>query len=70
MPVILPDDAYDQWLDPAFHKTDDLRNLLKPFDAALMRRYEVSSRVNSVANDDARCGEPVVRLFETSAPAS
>jgi putative SOS response-associated peptidase YedK len=33
-------------------------DLLKPFNPALMRRYEVSSRVNLVKNDDAACAEP------------
>jgi putative SOS response-associated peptidase YedK len=47
-PVILPDDAYDLWLDPGFQKTDAICDLLKPFEAGLMRRYEVSSRVNLV----------------------
>jgi putative SOS response-associated peptidase YedK len=61
MPVILPDDAYDLWLDPGFQKTDAIGDLLKPFDANLMRRYEVSNRVNLVRNDDAACAEPVVR---------
>ena len=50
MPVILPDDAYDLWLDPGFQKADAICNLLKPFDPARMRRYEVSSRVNLVKN--------------------
>ena len=48
MPVILPDDAYDLWLAPGLQKTDAVCDLLKPFDPALMRRYEVSSRVNLV----------------------
>jgi putative SOS response-associated peptidase YedK len=61
MPVILPDDVYDMWLDPGFHKADTICDLLKPFNAALMRRYEVSSRVNLVKNNDAACAEPVVR---------
>jgi putative SOS response-associated peptidase YedK len=61
MPVILPDDAYDLWLDPGFQKTDAICEVLNPFDAKLMRRYEVSSRVNLVKNDDAACAEPVVR---------
>jgi putative SOS response-associated peptidase YedK len=61
MPVILPDEVYDLWLDPGFQKTDDVCQLLKPFDPALMRRYEVSSRVNLVKNNDAGCAEPVVR---------
>ena len=59
MPVILPDDAYDPWLDPGFQKTDAVGELLKPFDPSLMRQYEVSSRVNLVKNDDAACAEPV-----------
>jgi hypothetical protein len=35
---------------------------LKPFDPALMRRYEVSSRVNVVKNDDAASAEFVRKL--------
>lgn len=42
--------------------TDAVCDLLKPFNPALMRRYEVSSRVNLVTNDDAACGEPVGQL--------
>jgi hypothetical protein len=43
--------------------------LLKPFDARLMRCYPVSTRINHVANDDEECSAPVevaetqVRLF-------
>ena len=59
MPVILPDDAYDLWLDPGFQKPDDICDLLKPFDADLMRRFAVSSRVNLVKNDDPECAEAV-----------
>jgi putative SOS response-associated peptidase YedK len=29
--------------------------LLKPYDARLMRCYPVSTRINHVANDDADC---------------
>ena len=60
MPVILPDDTYDLWLDPGYQKTDTICDLLKPFNPDLMRRYEVSSRVNLVKNDDAACAEPVL----------
>jgi putative SOS response-associated peptidase YedK len=41
---------------------DTVCDLLKPFNPALMRRYEVRSRVNMVKNDDAACAEPVVKL--------
>jgi putative SOS response-associated peptidase YedK len=60
MPVILPDDAYDLWLDPGFQKPGAICDLLQPFDAELMRKYEVSSRVNVVKNDDPACAEPLL----------
>jgi len=65
MPVILPDDAYGLWLDPGFQKVDAICDLLKPFDPALMRRFEVSSRVSLVKNDDPACAEPVLRETAT-----
>jgi putative SOS response-associated peptidase YedK len=33
--------------------------LLKPYDARIMRCYPVSTRINSVANDDEECSAPV-----------
>ncbi len=57
MPVILKRDDYDLWLDPGFKKVDALRDLLKPFPADAMRHYRVSTRVNSVKNDDPACAE-------------
>ena len=33
--------------------------LLKPFDARLMRCYPVSTRINHVTNDDEACSKPV-----------
>jgi len=60
MPVILQRDDYDLWLDPGFKKVDDLRDLLKPFPADAMRHYQVSTRVNSVKNDDPACAEEYV----------
>lgn len=59
MPVILPDDSYDLWLDPAFQRIDAVCDLLRPFEASLMRGYEISKRVNLVANDDPACAEGV-----------
>ena len=34
--------------------------LLKPIDHRIMRCYQVSSRVNQVANDDEECSRPVI----------
>jgi len=58
MPVILDPDCYDLWLDPGMHDMRAVSDMLKPYDARMMRCYPVSSRVNSVANDDAECSTP------------
>jgi putative SOS response-associated peptidase YedK len=34
-------------------------DLLKPYDARLMRCYPISTRINRVANDDEECSRPV-----------
>ena len=52
MPVILPPDAYDRWLDPREMNTGLLTALLQPYPAEQMAAYPVSARVNSPANDD------------------
>ena len=52
MPVILDPDSYDLWLDPGMQNVAAASELLKPFDARLMRCYPVSTRINHVANDD------------------
>jgi putative SOS response-associated peptidase YedK len=58
MPVILDPDCYDLWLDPGMREVAVASEMLKPFDARLMRSYPVSSRINSVANDDEECSAP------------
>jgi putative SOS response-associated peptidase YedK len=60
MPVILDPDGYDLWLDPGMNDVGAVSELLKPYDARLMRCYPVSTRINSVVNDDAECSAPVV----------
>jgi len=60
MPVILKRDDYDLWLDPGFKKVDDLRDMLNPFPAEAMRHHRVSTRVNSVNNDDPACAEEFI----------
>ena len=37
--------AYDVWLDPGMQNVAAASELLKPFDARLMRCYPVSTRV-------------------------
>ena len=59
MPVILDPDAYDVWLDPGTKDVAAASELLKPYDARLMRCYPISTRINHVANDDEECSAPV-----------
>jgi putative SOS response-associated peptidase YedK len=60
MPVILDPDGYDLWLDPGMNDVGAVSELFKPYDARLMRCYPVSTRINSVVNDDAECSASVV----------
>ena len=50
MPVILMPENYDDWLAGEV-PPEDLKAMLKPFDADLMRAYQVSRAVNSVKAD-------------------
>jgi putative SOS response-associated peptidase YedK len=56
---ILHPDSYDLWLDPGVQDVTAISELLKPYDARLMRCYSVGTRINHVANDDVECSRPV-----------
>lgn len=57
MPVILDPERFDDWLDTS-RPTDDAKALAQPY-AGDMTLYQVSTRVNSVLNDDAECVERI-----------
>ena len=59
MPVILDPDGYDLLLDPGMRDVSRASELLKPYDARLMRCYPVSTSINHVGNDDTECSKPV-----------
>jgi len=59
MPVILHPDDYETWLDPTIQDTALLQPLLSPCPAAWVNSYPVSRRVNTPANDDPECLEPL-----------
>jgi putative SOS response-associated peptidase YedK len=59
MPVILGRESYELWLDPGMTDAQVISELLKPYDARLMRCFPVGSRVNHVGNDDEECSRPV-----------
>jgi putative SOS response-associated peptidase YedK len=59
MPVILPTDAYQTWLDPHERAPSELSSLLKPYPADQMVSYPVSKQVNNPANDLPTCIQEV-----------
>lgn len=56
MPVILPKDAQEEWLDPDASK-DELLGLLQPYTGEGLTAYRVSKRVNSVRYNAPDCIE-------------
>jgi putative SOS response-associated peptidase YedK len=57
MPVILPPDSYDAWLDPDADR-EELGELMIPYPGDDLETYPVSRFVNSPRNNDERCIEP------------
>jgi putative SOS response-associated peptidase YedK len=51
MPVIMPREVEDTWLNPNFHDRARLLALLGPYPAGKMKAYDVSPRVNTPVND-------------------
>ncbi|MEZ0395691.1 MAG: SOS response-associated peptidase [Anaerolineales bacterium] len=51
MPVILPESAYAQWVDPAPQPASALQPLLAPYPAEEMTAWPISTQVNDPAND-------------------
>lgn len=58
MPVILPPENFDGWLDPA-NDPPVACALLKPYPPDPMAFYRVSTAVNNVRNDDPSCTAPL-----------
>lgn len=63
MPAILPEDAFDLWLDP-FADLSVLKELLMtPYPADRLKAWPVSTLVNNPAYDDPSLIEPLPQLF-------
>ena len=58
MPVIIPKDKHDLWLDPAEKDRDRLLALLRPYDPLEMEAFQVSSKVNLPSYNAADVIEP------------
>jgi putative SOS response-associated peptidase YedK len=63
MPVLLPESAWDEWLDPANDDLDTLGKLLVPARPSLLATRPVSTAVNSVRNK----GEELLAPYEPDA---
>jgi len=64
MPVVLPRDAWDQWLDVEHVDAEQAAKLLEPAPNDGWSVYPVSRRVNSPANDDASILDAVEQADE------
>lgn len=58
MPVIVPPDAFDLWLDCANVDADTAAAVIAPAPETLLEAYEVSTAVNRTANDNPKLIEP------------
>ena len=58
MPVIVPPEAFDFWLDPNVDG-EMAASVIAPARDTLIEAYEVSSAVNRTANDSAMLIEPL-----------
>ncbi len=59
MPVIVPRDRRAMWLDPEVQDPSGLKAVLAPYPASEMEAHQVSTRVNSPANDGPELVKPV-----------
>jgi putative SOS response-associated peptidase YedK len=60
MPVIMPKNREDEWLNTATEDRALLLGLLKPYPSSEMEAYPVSKRVNSPQNNSADCIKPLM----------
>ncbi|MDH3705281.1 MAG: SOS response-associated peptidase [Acidimicrobiia bacterium] len=58
MPVMLPPDTWDRWLDPDMHDIGQLQELFVPAPSELLVKHRVSTEVNNVRNRGPRLIEP------------
>jgi putative SOS response-associated peptidase YedK len=59
MPVILDPSEYARWLEPAVTTPAEVRPLLRPYPAAAMTAFPVSTAVNNPAFDEPACLAPI-----------
>jgi putative SOS response-associated peptidase YedK len=68
MPVVVPPDAFDLWLDCAKVDAKTAEALIQPAPDSLLEAYEISTAVNRTANDNAKLVEPLAPGEPEAAP--
>jgi putative SOS response-associated peptidase YedK len=58
MPVIVPAEDYDLWLDAATQDVEGLKGLLRPYPSDDMTAYPISAYVNNPRHEGVKCVEP------------
>jgi putative SOS response-associated peptidase YedK len=67
MPVVVPESAWERWLDPTRTEAPalaELKGLLVPAEDGWLEAYPVSRRVNDVRNDDPTLVVPIEEPHE------
>jgi putative SOS response-associated peptidase YedK len=64
MPVFVPPEAFDRWLDCGAVPAEEAASLIKPTDDVLLEAYPISSAVNRVANDS----DALIALLSAQTP--
>jgi len=59
MPVIVPGEAFDLWLNCTDVDAKTAEALITPAPEGLLEAYEISTAVNRTANDNPKLLEPV-----------
>jgi putative SOS response-associated peptidase YedK len=59
MPVVIPPESFQIWLDSDIHDHGMLSRLLRPFQPDEMTAYPVSTLVNNVRNDSPKLVDPL-----------
>jgi len=63
MPVILPTEYWEIWLDTANTDKQALQTLLTQYPHDEMTAYKVSAQVNSTKHNDEECIKPIERTL-------
>ena len=59
MPVLLPREAWDDWLDTEVDDRDYLQSLLEPAPDDVLEMYPISTKVNNVRNEGPDLLDPI-----------